>query len=455
MLFRAVTFIFLWLCATSAIAQAPHLNGKVVIDMATGQITGDFIISNIPDLGKNYQILLNKGFNVKHIKNAAGQALKYSGYYNGKMRGEGLTYVPQEKNEVLVNPKEINISYTGAFPIYNNEYNFTDFKGLIAFNGTTFRAAEQSKWYPIIYDEKNDQLIEQVTFDISVEAKGAQQIFVNGDIPKQGPSATFTSKIPIAPLLFVGNYNVLQTSNAIFLNTNMNNKQLAVFETEIAEIKAYFNKVLSIPYTTKNVFIEHTAVEKFNEGRVWGFASYPSIAIAGGKLGETVDEMNKKFKDSTDYPFYAHEIAHYYFGNVLQPNSTLFWFFLESTAEYLSVKASEAKFGKNYGNTYFKNAVNNLKNIKVVPLNKVTEIGQISGTYRYSYGPLILRGLEQIVGEKRTFGFLKQCLNTKGKATDYTFFKEQALKSGISNKEWDEFEKNFIDSENITALIKY
>ncbi len=455
MLFRLITSALFLFCVVQLNAQVPHLKGSVVIDMQTGQITSDFTISNIPDLGKNYQILLNKGFNIKHIKNATGQTLKYSGYYNGKMRGEGLTYVPQEKNETLVDPKELSISYTGAFPIYNNEYNFTDFKGLIAFNGTTLRAAEQSKWYPIIYDEKNDQLIEQVTFDISVEAKGVQQIFVNGDIPKPGPSATFSSKTPIAPLLFVGNYSVLQTSNAMFLNTNMNKQQLAVFETEIAEIKAYFNKALSIPYTTKNVFIEHTAIEKFNEGRVWGFASYPTIAIAGGKLGETVDEVNKKFKDSTDYPFYAHEIAHYYFGNVLQPNSTLFWFFLESTAEYLSVKASEAKFGKNYGHTYFKNAVSNLKNIKVVPLNKVTETGQIGGTYRYSYGPLILRGLEQLIGEKRALGFLKQCLNTKGKPTDYAFFKEQALKSGISNKEWDEFEKDFIISENVTALIKY
>jgi len=455
MLFKTFMFITLWLSATFAIAQTPHLKGKVIIDMSNGQITGDFTISNIPDLGKNYQILLNKGFNVKHIKNAFGQTLKYSGYYNGKMRGEGLIYVPQEKNETLVNPKELSISYIGAFPIYNNEYNFTDFKGLIAFNGNTLRAAEQSKWYPIIYDEKNDQLIEQVTFDISVEAKGVQQIFVNGDVPKPGPSAVFSSKTPIAPLLFVGNYNVLQTSNAMFLNTNMNKQQLAVFETEIAEIKAYFNKVLSIPYSTKNVFIEHTAVEKFNEGRVWGFASYPSIAIAGGKLGETVDEVNKKFKDSTDYPFYAHEIAHYYFGNVLQPNSTLFWFFLESTAEYLSVKASEVKFGKNYSNTYFKNAVSNLKNLKVVPLNKITETGQIGGTYRYSYGPLILRGMEQMIGEKRTFDFLKQCLSAKGKATDYAFFKEQAIKSGFSTKEWNEFEKNFIDSENVTALIKY
>ncbi|WP_199121255.1 M1 family aminopeptidase [Pedobacter sp. ASV28] len=436
-------------------AQTPHLKGKVEIIMSTGQITADFTLSNLPNLGKDYQILLNKGFNIKAIKDSTQQSLKYTGYYNGKMRGEGIVYIPQDKNDVLVNPRHLNISYTGAFPIYNGDYNFTDFKGLIAFNGQTLRAAEQSKWYPIIYDVKNDQLIEQVTFDITVSCKEASQIFVNGDMPKPGPIAQFTSTVAIAPLLFVGNYPIQKTNNALFLNTNMNSGQLAIFEANISEIKQYFNKVLGIPYTTKNVFIEHTAIEKFNKGRIWGFASYPTIALAGSNLGETIDEVNKKFKDSTDYPFYAHEIAHYYFGNVLQPNSTLFWFLLESTAEYLSIKASETKFGQSYSSNYYKNAVSNLKEFKVVPLNKVTEINQINGTYRYSYGPLLLRGLEQTVGEKKTFAFLKQCLHTKGQATNYDFLKEQALKSGIDQKEWDNFEKTFVESENVTSLIKY
>ncbi|MGE6220603.1 M1 family aminopeptidase [Nubsella zeaxanthinifaciens] len=437
------------------VAQNPHLSGTVNVDLQTGQITCDFNLTNIPDLGKEYQILLNKGFNIKHLKNAKGEMIAYDGFYNGKMRGEGLTYLPKNEDKVIENPKQLEINYTGAFPIYANEYNFTDFKGLIAFNGKTLRAAEQSKWYPIIYDVKKDQLLEQVTYEITIKCSNAAQIFVNGDQPKPGPEAKFKSDVAIAPLLFIGNYKVQQTSNALFLNTDMNKAQLAVFEMEIAEMKAYYQKKLGIPYHTKNVIIEHTAVEKFNKGRIWGFATYPTIAIAGGNLAETVDEVNKKFKDSTDYPFYAHEVAHYYFGNVLQPNSTLFWFFLESTAEYLSVKATEAKFGKIYSNAYFKNACLNLKNFKVVPLNKITEINQIGGTYRYNYGPLILRGLEQMIGEKRTFEFLKACLKAKSKTTDYAFFKDQALLSGITEAEWIAFEKQFIESENVTDLIKY
>jgi len=152
-------------------AQTPHLSGKAEIVMATGQITCDFVLSNIPNLGKDYQILLNKGFNIKAIKDSANQTLKYSGFYGGAMRGEGLTYAPLYKDSTLINPVKLHITYTGAFPIYTDTLNFIDFKGLIAFNGKTMRATDQSKWYPIIYDIKNDRQIEQMTFDIQLPVK--------------------------------------------------------------------------------------------------------------------------------------------------------------------------------------------------------------------------------------------------------------------------------------------
>ena len=435
-------------------AQTLHLSGKAEIVMATGQITCDFELSNIPNMGKDYQILLNKGFNVKAIKDSTNQTLKYSGFYGGAMRGEGLTYAPLYKDSTMVNPVKLHITYTGAFPIYTDTLNFIDFKGLIAFNGKTMRATDQSKWYPIIYDIKNDRQIEQMTFDIQVTSKDAKMIFINGDVPKAGPVARFKSEVPIAPMIFAGDYGVQKTNGAIFLNTQMNNKQLKVFEENIAEMKTYYFKVLKIPYNTKNVFMEHSPVEKFKKGRSWCFVAFPTIAFAGIKLGDMIDEEHSKLKDSTDYPFIAHEIGHYYFGNVLQPNATLFWFFLESTAEYLSVKASEEKFGKAFGTKYFEDRGKQLKNFKAKPLNTIKEMNEISGTYRYSYGPFLLRGLEQTIGEQRMFKFLNTCLSTKNELTDYDFFKRNALKSGITQKEWDAYEKTFILSENAVSLVK-
>ncbi|MDQ1139548.1 hypothetical protein [Pedobacter agri] len=259
---RKIAFFILSLISGIASAQIPHLNGQVDIDMKTGQITCDFTLSKIPNLGKDYQIVLNKGFNIKAIKDANNNTLKYSGFYGGAMRGEGLTYAPIFKDSTMVNPKRLHILYTGAFPIYTDTLNFIDFKGLIAFNGKTMRAADQSKWYPIIYDVKKDRLIEQITFNIQVSAKGAKTIFVNGDLPQSGPAGRFKSDIAIAPMLFVGDYGVQKTDGALFLNTNMNQRQLSVFEQNIAEMKAYFSKNLKIPYNTKNVFIEHEPVEK-------------------------------------------------------------------------------------------------------------------------------------------------------------------------------------------------
>lgn len=435
-------------------AQVPHLSGKVEISMATGMITCDFTLSNIPDFGKDYQILLNKGFNIKAFKDSLNNTLSYDGFYNGKMRGEGLTYSPLKGKEVLQNPKKLHISYTGAFPIYKDTLNFIDFKGLIAFNGKTMRATDQSKWYPVIYDVKNDRQIEQLTFNIQVISKDAKTIFVNGDLPKNGPSANFSSKVPLSPMLFVGNYGVQNTKNAMFLNTSMNEKQLQIFEENIAKIKAYYSKNLGIPYETKNVFIEHEPIEKFNKGRSWGFVSFPVIAFAGIKLGDMINEEKSALKDSTDYPFIAHEIGHYYFGDVLQPNSTLFWFFLESTAEYLSVKAAEANFGKNFTTKYFRERGNELKSFKAVPLNKITDMNQINGTYRYYYGPFLLRGLEQIIGEKRMFKYLTTILKAEKSFTNYDFLKQNAIKSGITEKEWATFEKEFILSENAVSLVK-
>ncbi|WP_129713611.1 M1 family aminopeptidase [Pedobacter sp. SYP-B3415] len=456
MLSRKIIFLLAGLMEiVSAVqAQVPHLTGTVRINMAQGLISCDFTLSDLPRLGKDYQVLLNKGFNIKAIRDSAGLVLKYGGFYNGKMRGEGLCYTPQRGDSTYANPGTLRITYTGAFPVYTDTLNFIDFKGLIAFNGKTLRATDQSKWYPVIYDTRNDRLIEQVTYRIIVEGADAKMLFVNGDSPKAGPKAIFESKIPAAPLLFAGNYPIQQTPGAWFLNTKMTAAELSGFEKNIAEMKQFLSAKLNVPYHTKNVFIEHEPVERFQQGRVWGFVNFPVIAFAGTSLGRMVDTRTSALKDSSDYPFIAHEVAHYYFGNVLRPNATLFWFFLESTAEYLAVKTAEAKFGKAWADAHFQKQAKDLAGFKAIPLDQIRNQDEVSGTYRYNYGPLLLRGLEQIVGEKRMYRLLEQCLRADGQLTDYAFFKKRAAEAGITANEWLQFEKTFIRTSNATAAIR-
>ncbi|PST82113.1 hypothetical protein C7T94_15010 [Pedobacter yulinensis] len=435
-------------------SQVPHLTGSVRVSMATGQISCDFTLSNLPQLGTDYQILLNKGFNIKSMLDSAGRVLRYNGFYNGKMRGEGLCYTPQRGDSVYRNPSKLRITYTGAFPVYTDTLNFIDFKGLIAFNGKTLRATDQSKWYPVMYDTRNDRQIEQLTYRITVESADAKMLFVNGDDPKPGPKAVFQSILPAAPLLFLGDYPLQKTPGAWFLNTRMTNAELGGFEKNIAEMRRFLAEKLHTRYNTRNVFIEHEPIERFNKGRVWGFVNFPVVAFAGTSLGKMIDTTSQALKDSSDYSFIAHEVAHYYFGNVLKPNSTLFWFFLESSAEYLSVKAAEARFGKEWAAAHFRKQAKDLARFKAVPLDQVKNADEISGTYRYNYGPLLLRGLEQIVGEKRMYRFFEQCLRADGRPTDYTFFKTRAAEAGITAQEWARYEKTFVRTGNATAAIR-
>lgn len=59
-----------------------------------------------------------------------------------------------------------------------------------------------------------------------------------------------------------------------------------------------------------------------------------------------------------------------------------------------------------------------------------------------------------MIGEKRMYKFLNTCLKTKNEWTGYDFFKKNALKSDVYEKEWDAYEKDFILSENAVYLVK-
>jgi hypothetical protein len=92
------------------------------------------------------------GLNVEAVTDAEERALVFGGFYGGRMIGEGLLYTVVEPPEEI---ESLCVRYTGAYPVYRvdeGEGSTHDFKGVIAFNGRTLRATEQSKWYPVLYD---------------------------------------------------------------------------------------------------------------------------------------------------------------------------------------------------------------------------------------------------------------------------------------------------------------
>jgi len=140
----------------------PHIEGEVEIDMKLGIIKCDLTLSQLPNL-EAYSILLNKGMNIKYFRDVENNLIEYSGHYDGKSKGEAIKYNLLNIGDSL--PPKFKATYVGAFPVYIDEYNSFDYKGVIAFTEKTLRATEQTKWYPVIYDAQNDRLINSYTYN--------------------------------------------------------------------------------------------------------------------------------------------------------------------------------------------------------------------------------------------------------------------------------------------------
>lgn len=421
--------------------------------MSEGLMQCDFHLSNLPNLGKQYKLLLYRGFNIKLLKNDTGRVLQYDGYYDSKLQGEAAAYLPTVNNDTLKLPERLSISYTGAFPVYSDTLNSFDFKGLIALNGKTLRAAEQSKWYPVIYDVKNDNENLDVTYDINVECKDCKTIYINGDKAQSGPSAKFASQKPRKLLLFAGDYMVQPLSKSTFLNADLTNEEAKVFDKNISDITDFYYGYLRVPYGDKITFLQHKSVEPQDPKSSWGFVAFPTIAVSGKSFKSQVVLPSQLLKTTSLYHFYAHEMGHYYFGQVLQPNSTLRWFFLESMAEFLSIKATEAKYGSTATENYIAEKRALLTDRKIKPLSQITNAESVDEGYRYNYAPLILLAMEKRFGQKAVQSFCQKSLQHVGQATNYGFFLSMIKDAGINNNDWKVFEGQVIDKESCKDIF--
>jgi hypothetical protein len=446
-LFAPLLLLFI-VFATKAQQQAPLLSGKVTINMKQGLIIADLQLSGLPTLDTGFRIRLNRGMNMKLIRDSAGVVR-----YNNRPGDEFNTYRIHNGKSYIPLSKTLKVAYSGAFPVYTDTLTFSDSKGVIAFNGKTMRASEQSKWYPVVYDTRSDHELAELRYDITVDCNDCKMIYLNGSEAQVGPVQRFTSNTPYELLLFTGDYQKQAFSGSDFLNANMPDQVAKAFNAQIVGIKSFYQSKLGIPYQQKITFVQHKAIEPYGPNRSWGFVTFPSIAVAGGQFNNQIDPKTGKFNHIVKYSFYAHELGHYYFGSILSPNSTLRWFFLESMAEYLSVKAAEKEYGKDSTLSYIRFAKKLLGDKKIIPLSKVTNTEQIDELYRYSYGPVLLLALEKRVGEDKVYRMLQHALKRNGEKTDYAFFTSIAIESGISIKQWQDFEKEVILLEKADLLF--
>src|SRR5215208_3489853 len=123
--------------------SAAHLDGRVETDPATGLLRGDICLSKLPQQ-QGYSFLLNRSLNIREVRDhASGKPLKYTGYYNATSVGDTTRYTI----EGSIGASGFCVSYVGAYPVYRvdaGERSEVDWKGQIAFDGRTLRAAEQT-----------------------------------------------------------------------------------------------------------------------------------------------------------------------------------------------------------------------------------------------------------------------------------------------------------------------
>ncbi len=445
---RLILFIFILFLAERSFSQ--HIEGNVTVDLEAGVFQCDLVVSDIYGLD-DYKILLNHGMNIKYFKDSAGELIRYDGFYDGETRGEALEYYfVDDQGLPLSIPSSFKVEYTGAFPIYDSSYNWFDFKGYIAINSQTVRATEQAKWYPVLYDVKNDRLIDRYTYEITVQGKNCRSIFINGSSPQPGEIAHFSSSKAVPLFLFAGNYDYQSVNGDYLLNVEVGNEVAKKIFDNIDDIKKFYAATFDRQFEDNIYIVSHRAVKAMGNSN-WGFNVYPALGFANLNFKELLTDKGV-FKDH-QYRFFGHELAHNYFGSNVM-SGELYWFWLESGAEYLSFYVLEKFVSQSYSSEKLSEYANHISNNTFVPLTKIKKADEINSDYRYVLGPLILKCFEWQFGREKTVSVLKSLLDTSQQNTlDINTWKEAAIANGISKKEFSLFEKKFLSSNNFKENV--
>lgn len=432
-------------------AQSPHISGTIRLSIDKGIIDCELTVSKIPNI-YDYSIFLNAGLNIQYFRDSSDSFnYYYEKYYNDKSYEAFQYYFPNNDNTHRFLPNSFNIKYIGSFPTINDSLKMgfgEDWKGNIAFNEKYLRATEQSAWYPILYDTLNDVLYDKVTYDLKIICDKKESIYLNGSCPIKDSVAYFKSDTPVELLIFTGEYNFEKTNNIWFINTFLTDEEQKVLCNWSDKIIDFYETKLRINYGSTITFLGAAPVSKSQN---WMFVTYPTIVVIGRYPYDIKGYFNQKthqIEDSSVIQFYSHEYGHYYFGTYFKPNAELKWIFLEGFTEYMSLQMIKDFFGEKQYKKSITNYIKQLENVEIIPLNLIKREDKISNEYKYSYTPLLLTALEKKIGEKKIWKWLNLVLESGSVMTNYEFFKSSLLESGISQKEFKDFENIYIKSVN-------
>ncbi|MFO7575949.1 MAG: M1 family aminopeptidase [Bacteroidales bacterium] len=452
-----VTFAFF----LNVYAQVPHLTGKIEISIQSGTFDAELMLSNLPDMD-NYSIWINRGLNIEYFRDAED---KFNYYYNYEYAPENSRisseetikyYFPSSDKKSRYLPNSFMVSYTGKFPVIADTlraYQWRDWKGNMAFNGQSFRASEQSAWYPIIYDRENDIVINKYTYEITVNCDDCSALYSNGDLPVKGSRATFSSDEAVPLLLFTGNFDFSKYEDIYFINADLDQDKKETLKNLIQNTIGFYEMKLQIPYGQPVVCLGSTPISIRNS---WLFVTYPTIAVVAPpqhNWQSYFDPETHKFSRNPVKKLIAHELCHYYIGNIFIPNSTLTWFFSEGLTDYLAILAIKQIEGEAFYREIISDYAKQVAKFEPIPLNKITMPGEIDEFYRYRYAPLLLTAIEKEVGEETMWAWAREVIGSNGQLTDFDFFKSTLMAAGISEDTVEKIIEKFIDNKNALQNI--
>ena len=412
----------------------PHVQGKVTVSIKKGTIECDLILSNMPRLS-DYYLRLNSGMNIRYIKNAEESMapLPYERSLQDTLSsGESLAYyIPAYTKSGKYLPRAIRFNYVGMYPVVTDTTSATDWRGNIAFNGTTLRAdGIQSSWCPILYDVITDKRYEKVTYDLEVVCNDCKVIYVNGSEPISGTHAKVKSSTAQDLTLFAGDFKSVSINGNYFLNPDADVQQLTELEKTLDSYRDYLEKKLAIPYKGKAVYIQTTPVSKNNS---WLFASYPTIVKVGWEEG--MKAFASKSEGAGFRQYMAHELSHYYFGTFRTFNSELGDMISEGFAEFLALNITRTWISDSLYREKLQSKVRAMRNFKPAPMADIRTKSDYENRelYVYYYAPLLFSAIEKEIGEEKMWEWIKALLQSPAVFTNYQFL-EQALNKVVNNK---------------------
>ncbi|HAA13212.1 MAG TPA: hypothetical protein DCE41_16575 [Cytophagales bacterium] len=427
--------------------QVPSIKGTIEVSIKKKSIACDLTYTNLPD---QYAIRLNRVFRRPDFLNEQGSIIGVEkDEEQSNYEGQAYTLLTTE------HPRQFRASYRLREPLkYGIIGKFSDYKGRLAFNDYSLRATEQTEWHPVVIDLKTGLVIKEFAYELEIICEDCSALFINGSPPVAASSGSFLATTPYQLMLFLGDYEFSQSGDVYYLNSPLTTLQEELLRAQIDTVKDYYARALQRPYGKELVLIQATPTSKKN---AWQFNTYPSIVTVGHEYthASLFQRVGSRGVRPSSLASTYHEAAHYYFGNVWSPSGTLRWAFLEGFNDYLSLLAcrdlmdADREYERRL--QWYANVI---AEPEFIPLHQVTQEGQINGTYRYRYVPLLLSAIEREIGLEAIWEWLRTIIASEPtEATDYAFFRNTLLRSGISETQVSDLEERYIFAEDAKQNI--